>query len=888
MTARNLDKIFEPENVAVIGATEREESVGLALMKNLSKKPEGKIFPVNPNRDSVLDIESYPSVKKISDPVDLGVVATPPKTVPGIVEECGEASIPALIIITAGFGETGGEGKKLAEQIERIRRDYGIRILGPNCLGIINPHEDLNASFTEQMPEPGKEVFLSQSGALASSILDWAISAQFGFRAYVSLGNMLDVDFSDLIDYFGKDPKAGSILMYIESINDSQKFMSAARRSARAKPLLAVKSGRSKEGAKAVASHTGSLSGSDEVYSAAFKRAGIVRVDTIDDLFTTSELLAKENLPEGPNLAIVTNAGGPGAMASDSIVEQGGKLADLSDSTRGTLSEVLPERASLANPVDITGDASKEMYRKSAQACLKDKNVDGLLCIYAPVWTLSSVDAAEAIADLKGSAQKPILASWMGGETVQKGRDVLRDAGIPVQSAPEQSVKNYMYLNRYARKLEGLLEMPEELQIGPSPPKYHLKAMIERTARQGRGVLTEEESKKILHTFGIPSPEIHVAESPEEAARYASEIGFPVVLKIRSHDVTHKKAAGGVVLNLNTESEVKEEFNNIIEKVGENRPMAEIDGVTVQKMIRNKDIELILGSKKDPVFKSILLFGRGGSDVEYIGDTSIGFPPLNQTLAQRLMEDTDVYEQLIDFDSPELIRSLEEHLVRLSQLIIEFPEIRELDINPLAKVGDEFMALDASIIIDLDTALSEPKENDHLAIAPYPQKYTEDWRMEDGRSVTIRPIRSEDEPLAFDLFDTFSEETQRYRFFGPMKDITHEEMVRFTNIDYRREVTMIGELEEEGKRKMIGMCRLLINPDESSGEFAPVVGDPWQGLGLGEKLVDSIIGIAKDKDLDSIYVIPRKENERMINLCRKLGFEIEEEDEETVRATLEL
>ncbi len=883
-----IEKIFAPENIAVLGATEKKGSVGLTLMRNLTDRGKGKIFPINPNREKVLDIETSPSVKEISESIDLGVIATPAKTVPGIVEECGAAGIPALIIISAGFSETGKEGTKLENRIDEIRREYGMRVLGPNCLGIINPHENLNASFADQMPEKGGVTFLSQSGALASSTLDWAISAKFGFSSFVSVGNMLDVDFGDLIDYFGRDPRTESILMYIEAIQNSKKFMSAARSFARTKPIMAVKSGKHKEGAKAVASHTGSLAGSDEVYDGAFRRAGITRVDTIEDLFACSETLAKQRPPKGPKLALVTNAGGPGAMTTDFIIDQGGEMAELSESTIEELKEALPAPSSLINPVDVTGGANDEEYKNAVKICAKDENVNGIICLYTPLGTLTPEELAKALVETK-DIKKPILTCLMGGEKIQKGQKILREHGFSVQTAPEQSVKAYMYLNRYARNLERLLETPEELPVDESPPKYNLKAMVRRIAREGREVLTETESKKMLRTYGIPSPEIHLAENVDEAEKLASKIGFPVVMKVQSPEITHKAKVGGVALNINSKEEVREKYKKIMEQVEKKYPSAKIEGITVQKMINDSKYELILGSKRDPIFGSTLMFGRGGTEVEFFEDTAIGFPPLNQTLARLLMDETKIYDQIKeDENSAKMTKTLEKSLISLSQLIIDFPEIIELDVNPVSFVGDQLMALDGLVKIDKDLALKEPDPEEFLVIKPYPREYVEEWELDDGTPITLRPIKPEDEPLEFELFDTLSKESWRYRFFGPVKDVTHEDMVRFTNIDYRREMAIVGIVRDGSKKKMIGVGRLITNPEKNDGEFAVLIGDPWQGKGLGEKLTDSIIGVAEDKKLEKIWGTILKNNTPMINLCRKLGFEIEKEDEDTVRATLRL
>lgn len=890
MPTENLDKVFNPKSIAVVGASDKEGSVGRTLMTNLTNGYKGEVYPVNPNRDSVLGIEAFPSVKKISNHVDLAIIATPAPTVPDIVKECGEAEIPALIIISAGFSETGQEGKKLEEKILEKKQKYGMRILGPNCLGIIRPSINLNATFVNQMPEKGIIALISQSGALASSILDWSISVHIGFSGFVSLGNMLDINFGDLIDYFGKDPETRSILMYVESIKDARNFMSASRGFARTKPIVAVKPGKYAESAEAVASHTGSLAGENMVYDAAFKRVGVTRVGEIEDLFNCSEVLAERALPKGPNIAIITNAGGPGIMATDALLDRGGKLASLTDETIKNLEEILSSHANKFNPIDVLGDTDAERYRKSVEICLKDKNVDGVLVIYTPQGRALSEDVAQAIVDLSKDTRKPILTSLLGGEKVQKGREILRGHNIPTYSTPEQAVKTYISMYHYARNLELLYQTPEELPVDRIPPKYHLKAMIKRIAREGREILTESESKKFLQTYDIPIAETHVAESPKIAADIAFRIGFPVVLKVHSPDITHKSDVGGVVLNLNSKSEIKDAFEEIVSRAKEHDPSAEINGVTVQKMVKDVDYELILGSKKDSLFGPVILFGRGGTGVEIYRDTSIGFPPLNQVLARRLMEETKVYEILRGYRNkpPANLRLLEEHLVRFSQLTIDFPEVKEIDINPLAVVGDRFLALDARIIIDKDLALSKIEPHEHLVIEPYPRKYVEEWRLNDGRPVILRPIKSEDEPLEFELFDTFSEETFTYRFFGPMRKITHKDMVRFTNIDYRREMAIIGELTENGKRKMIGVGRLIIDPGGDTGEFAVVVGDPWHGLGLGTKLVDSIIGVAEDKKLKSIYGIALGYNTRMLNLCRKMGFQIEDEDVDTKKVTLRL
>lgn len=890
MQTEKLDKIFEPDSVAIIGASEKEGSVGATLIENVLEKFEGEIYPVNPSRESVMGVESFSNVTDIPNPVDLAVIATPAKTVPDIISECGEAGIEAAIVISAGFSETGEEGRKLEEEIKRRGSEHEMRILGPNCLGVIRPGSSLNLTFLRKQPSEGEVAFISQSGAMGSAILDWSEEARVGFSSFVSVGNMIDVDFGDLIDYFGQDPKTDSIIMYMESVSDAKNFMSAAMGFARSKPIMVIKSGKYPKSAEAVASHTGSLAGEDTVYDAAFKRTGVTRVKNVDDLFSCSEILAKQELPQGPDLAVITNAGGPGIMATDAILDSEGKMAQLSPETVDRLSELLPPHASKSNPVDVLGDADPERYRESARACLQDDNVDGLLAIYSPQGEATAEQAASAISDLVEETDKPIITSWMGGGDVSRGRDVLRERNIPTRPTPEQAVSAYMYMHKYARNLELLYETPEELPVDSMPPKHHLKAMLKKVAREDREILTEVEAKKFLETYDIPSSNTKVAESARQAGEMAYEMGFPVVLKIHSPDITHKTDVGGVKLNLSSKQQVKEAFEEIMEKAKQHKPSARLQGVTVQKMINKVDYELILGSKKDPLFGSVIMFGRGGTGVELYKDTMAGFPPLNQVLAHRMMEETKVYQLLKGYRgrSSADIRALEKHLVRFSQLIIDFPEIEEIDINPLAVVDGEFKALDARIIINKALVYNPPATHQHLAIEPYPRQYAEEWTMDDGRSVELRPIRPEDEPLEFELFDSFSQETWRQRFFGPRHEVTHKDMIRYTNIDYRREMAMVGIVEEEDREKMVGVGRLIIGPTADTGEYAIVVGDPWQGLGLGEKLTDSIIGIAEDMGLDSIYATVLKGNHRMLQLCRKMGFQEEERNSDTVKMVLRL
>ena len=877
--------MFNPKVVALIGATEREGSVGQALMKNLLLgKEERKIYPVNPNRETVMGLKCYPSIKNVPEHVDLAIIATPAKTVPKIVEECGEAGVDGVVIISAGFRETGEEGRKLEEEIARIKEKYGLRILGPNCFGFIRPHLNLNATFLLKNPEPGQIAFISQSGALGSAILDWAISSHIGFSMFISLGSMLDIDFGDLIDFLGEDPYTRSILIYMESVGDARKFMSAARGFARTKPILVIKPGKHSAGAKAAMSHTGSIAGSFEVYDAAFKRVGVVRVDEIEDLFNCASVLDSRYLPAGPRLAIITNAGGPGVIAADSVIENGGELAKLSEQTLKELNSALPHYWSRGNPIDVLGDADVERYLQALKACLNDPNVDGIIVIYTPQGAAKAEELADAIIDIVKERIKPVLTVWMGGEEIQEARKIFYRNDVPTYDTPEKAVKTYMYMYKYKRNLELLYETPEELPIDLSPPNHHLKIMIRKALREGRLMLTQDEADKFLDVYGISRAKGELAKNVGEAIAIASEIGYPVVLKIISPDIIHKVDVGGVITGINSEEELRNAFVKLIDNVKEKAPNARIEGVYVQKMVNPIDYELILGSKKDEDFGSVIMFGAGGVEVEVLRDFSIGLPPLNQVLARRVMEETKIYSLLKKGTRgrpPANLRELEEIMVKFSQMIVDFPEIKEIDINPLVISGGKAYAVDSRIILDPETAKYQDPYH-HLVIMPYPTKYVMPWKLKDGTQVLLRPIRPEDEPLEAELIRGFSEETSRFRFFQVIKNITHEMLVRFCNIDYDREMAIIAEYSEGGKRRNVGVGRLIMEPGRKRGEFAVVVADDFQGKGLGTKLVDMLIEIADEKGLESIYGIVLPENKRMISLCKKLGFDIKYGPEEVV------
>jgi acetyltransferase len=704
---------------------------------------------------------------------------------------------------------------------------------------------------------------------------------------------MIDVDFGDLIDYFGTDPKTKSILMYIEGITDARKFMSASRHFARTKPIIVVKAGKFSESAKAAASHTGSLTGEDMIYDKAFKRAGMVRVEEIADLFNCAAVLGMQPIPRGPNLAIITNAGGPGVMATDALIAEGGTLAKLSDKTMETLNSILPHFWSRGNPIDILGDAKADRYRAVVEACLNDDNVDGIVIIYTAQAVAEPVEVAKSLVELirnRTYQNKTILTSFMGFGAVEEANRIFVDNNIPTYSTPEQAIKTYQYMHQYKRNLELLYETPEELPTDVVPPKRPLLTVLRNVAAENREVLTEAEAKTFLEYYNFPVVRTRTATTENDAALLASQLGYPVVLKILSPQITHKSDAGGVALDLTNENEVREAFKEIMQRAKQYDPDADILGVTVQPMIKRQGYEVIIGAKADPLFGPVILFGMGGVGVELFKDFAIGIPPLNETLVRRMMEETKVYQLLKGYrnEPPANIKLLEEILVRFSQMLVDFPQLKEVDINPLFINEKEAFAFDARIVIDPEKVFKKFEPHQHLVVTPYPTKYETLWRLRDGRTVILRPIKPEDEPLWLEMFQNFSEESIRYRFFQILKDTPHETRVRYCNIDYDREIAIVAELTEEGRKKILGVARVSIEPDGKTGEIAFIVADPWQGLGLGTKLVDFVLEICADMKLETIYAIMLADNYRAMGLMKKMGFKVKYMDDGTVKGTLDL
>ena len=889
-----LDPLFLPQSVAVIGASERAGSVGRSVLWNLLSSPfGGTVFPVNAKRSNVLGIKAYPNVRELPDKVDLVVVVTPADTVPDIIAESVELGIPAAIVISAGFKEFGEHGKELERQIAQTIRGK-MRLIGPNCLGVMNPVRGLNATFAHAVARPGNVAFISQSGALCTAILDWSLRENVGFSAFVSIGSMLDVNWGDLVDYFGSDPRTHSIVIYMESIGDASSFLSAAREVSLTKPVIVIKAGRTAEAAKAAASHTGALTGSDEVLDAAFRRSGVLRVNSIADIFFMSDVLAKQPRPRGKHLCILTNAGGPGVLATDALVAGGGELAELSEETMKAFDAILPPQWSHNNPVDILGDAEPERYAKSLQIAAKDPSINGMLVILTPQDMTNPTQIAEKLKPYAKGFGKPVLASWMGGAEVAAGEQILNQAGIPTFQFPDSAVRAFNYMWRYAYNLKGIYETPTMPQHEDAALQRGKAERIIRDVRQsGRTILTEYESKQLLKAYDIPTVETRVAVTEQEALQAAEEIGYPIVLKLYSLTVTHKTDVGGVQLNLRDAAAVKSAFQTIQQSVTEKAGAEHFQGVTVQPMVKLDGYELIIGSSLDAQFGPVLLFGTGGQLVEVFKDRALALPPLNSTLALRLMEQTRVFKALqgVRGRKPVDLKGLEDLLVRFSQLVVEQRWIKEIDINPLLASPDRLLALDARVVIHgpemTEDNLPEP------AIRPYPIHMVSEWTMKDGKQVTIRPIRPEDEPAMIEFHKKLSERSVYLRYFQPLKltqRTAHERLTRICFIDYNREMALVAERKlENGETEILAVGRLSKLHGRDEAEMAAVAIDAAQHKGIGTELYGRLIRIARDEKLKTVTSNMLPENREMRAVCVKHGFKMFSNMEDNlIRAELEL
>jgi acetyltransferase len=894
--AHPLDAIFLPQSVAVIGATDRAGRVGRAVLWSLVSSPfGGTVYPVSDKRTSVLGIKAYKSVADLPEAVDLAVIVTPAATVPHIVGECVTAGVRGAIVISAGFKEHGEPGKELERQILERIRGTGLRLIGPNCLGVMNPISGLNATFASNIARAGNVGFISQSGALCTAILDWAQKEMVGFSSFVSVGSMLDVNWGDLIDYLGNDPRTQSIIMYMESVGDARSFLSAAREVSLSKPIIVIKAGRTEAAAQAAASHTGALTGSDEVLDAAFRRCGVLRVQTIADLFYMAEVLSKQPRPKGPRLAIVTNAGGPGVLAADGLLSNGGQLAQLSPESMEALNNLLPPHWSHNNPIDVLGDALPDRYAKVVDIAVHDPNIDGLLAITCPQGMAQPTMTAENLKTYARSTGKPVLASWMGGTEVAAGTDILNRAGIPTFPFPDTAARVFCYMWRYSYVLRGLYETP--LLHGEDhgrAERARASAIVQSARQAGRTLLTEVESKNVLSAYGLPTVRTEVARTEDEAVVLAAEIDHPVVVKLLSQTITHKTDVGGVQLNLRDSDAVRRAYRAIATSVGEKAGEEHFQGVTVQPMVRLDGYELIVGSSVDSQFGPVLLFGSGGQLVEVFKDRALALPPLNTTLARRMMEQTNVLAALEGVRGRKSVdlSALEEFLVRFSQLVVEQRWIKEVDINPLLASSEGLLALDARVVLHGKDVTEEGLPR--LAIRPYPVQYVKAWTMKNGQAVSIRPIRPEDEPLLINLHQYLSERTVYMRYFQPLKlsqRTAHERLTRICFIDYDREIVLVVEHKsKDTSTEIIAIGRLSkLRGGSNEAELAVLVDDRYQGQGLGTELYRRLIQVARDEKLQRLVSTILAENREMRAICQKLGFQMKADLEDgTVRAELDV
>lgn len=873
---RQLEKILNPKSIAIIGASTRADRVGYTVFENLLQSTyKGQIYPVNIKHAEVQGRAAYARIAKVPEKVDLAIIVIPADHVPEVVAECGEAGVSGVLIISAGFLEKGVQGKAYSERILAICRKYGMRLLGPNSLGFIKPKEGINVSFASQMALPGNMALISQSGALLTSILDWSISQRVGFSYFISIGDMLDVDFADLIDYLGTDPQTSCILIYMESLVHARRFMSAARSFSRNKPIIVLKAGRSEEGSQAALSHTGSLAGNDAVYDAALRRAGIIRVDTIAQVFNIAQALALQPKPRGNRLAIITNAGAAGVLATDFLIRYNGQLARLSPKTTTALADWIPAPWNQNNPIDVQADAGPERYAKALSACMVDAGVDAILLILTPQHKTDPVACAEAIVKAAKGANKPVFAAWMGEGAVAGGRAVFEAGRIPNYRYPESAVDAFLRICQHTRDLQLLYETPPAIPRDFSPDMESVRQLIQELKQQGRFLMTESESKRVLAAYQIPVNTNQLCTTVEEACAFAEQVGYPVVVKVVSPDIGHKTDVGGVVLDVQDAGSVAAAVEIIRERIALRRPSARLQGFLVERMIR-KPFELIIGARKDPVFGPVIVFGKGGVGVEVYRDTQLGLPPLNMALAQQIVEGTKFFPLLRGYRGlPGVnLKDLDFLLCKFSYLIMDFPEIKEMDINPYLADHLSGLVVDARIILDESNGDSNDTPYRHLVISPYPgRKYSRTITLKDGTEVFLRPIRPEDEPAMEEMLSNVSSDSLYMRFFGFIPKMSHEWMVRFTHIDYDREIAIVAEVQvEDGKRKFAGVVRLIEDAWRETAEYSILVADFIHGKGLGNILTDYIFDIARGRKIKKIVASVLPHNKPMIHMFERRGF----------------
>ncbi|WP_295002232.1 bifunctional acetate--CoA ligase family protein/GNAT family N-acetyltransferase [uncultured Dechloromonas sp.] len=888
-----LTALFEPKSVAVIGASDRENSVGNIIFKNiLSSGYKGRLYAINPKHETIQGQQAYKSIEEIGARVELAVIATRAQTVPHLIEQCGRSGVRNVIVITAGFSESGHVGAAIERKMLEIARSYNVRILGPNCLGIIRPELGLNATFAKITAKAGNLALVSQSGAMCSAVLDWAKANDVGFSSVISIGMTADVDFGEILDYLIYDSRTHYILMYVEGIRNARRFMSALRSAARIKPIILLKAGRHEAGAMATATHSGMAAVSDTVFDAAVRRAGVVRVQNVGQLFYAAKALASKFRPQGNRLAIITNGGGPGAMAADRAGDLGIPLAELTNETMAVLNKAMPTNWSHANPIDIGGDATPERYRDAIMAVTHDANVDSTLVMLSPQAMTDPLGVAKAIIEVADKLNRSLICCWMGEDQVREGRKLLEENGIPAFRMPETAIELFHHISKYYRNQKLLLQTPEPTRQHGRPEAEGAKMLIEALLAERRKVLSEMESKAILRAFKVPVAQTMVARTATEALLLAEQIGFPIAMKVDSPDLPHKSDAGGVRLNIGNAPAVRNAYHDIIDTVHKRRPDAKINGVSIEPFLsRPNGRELMIGVFRDPIFGPVITFGAGGFDVEIFSDRSVALPPLNRFLAKDLIDSTRAAKILDQFHNmpPADREAIKEVLLCISEMVCELPWIQELDLNPLIVDENGAIAADARIVID-HAASATGDRYAHMSIYPYPVHLVQEWQMNDGQVVTIRPIRPEDADMEQEFVKAMSDESRYYRFMDTLRELTQTMLVRFTQIDYDREMALVAtvalEVEDnvdgiEPPEKQIGVARYVVNPDGESVEFALAVGDDWQKCGVGRKLMTALIECARMKGYRAVVGDVLSTNAKMFRLMTSLGFTIHPHPDDT-------
>ena len=880
-----LDRLFSPKSIAIFGASDRPNAVGTLVFENLIASGfHGELFPINPKRETLQGMRCYPNIAEIATNIDLAVICTPAPTVPDIIQACGEHGVRTAIVISAGFSEGDGKGAVLERRMLEIAHNYQLRLLGPNCLGLIRPKVGMNATFGKNAALPGSMALVSQSGALCTAILDWAESRGIGFSAIASLGDAANIDFGDILDYLAQDAETKSILLYIEGIKDSRLFMSGLRVAARMKPVVVIKAGRHSTGSKAAATHTGALIGDDDVFDAALQRAGVVRAQSISQLFAAAQLLSSAHRVGGNRLAIVTNGGGPGVMATDRATDLGVELAELSTKTMKTLDENLPQHWSHGNPIDLLGDADDSRYEMGVRTCLEDPGVDGVLVMLTPQAMTDAEACARAVLKARENSKKQVLACWMGDGHVRTANALFTEHKLPAFTNPESSVEAFAFLATYTRNQEFLVQVPGSLATRSQPDIEGARLIIESALAERRTLLTPLEAKALLHAFAVPVTMGINCRSANEALVAAENLGFPVVMKINSPDLSHKSDVGGVRLNISNAQAVRSTYNSLLEDVESKAPDASIDGVLVEPMYRSRHgRELLLGVSHDPVFGPVITFGAGGTAVEVMRDRAVALPPLNDFLAQNLINHTRTAKLLeAHRDQPAVnMEALVNALCRISEMVCELPQIQEMDINPMIADSKGVMALDCRIVV----AHTSPSLDayHHMAIHPYPYHLVKEVQLADGSNMTVRPIRPEDANMEQEFVRQLSAQSRYFRFMQSVNELTAEMLIRFTQLDYNREMALIAVQEKNGKEMELGVTRYVMNPDGKSCEFALVVADGWQNKGIGSQLLGMLIDAAQDRGFRSMTGEILSDNQKMLTLAKRLGFHITSTDDPGIK-----